>query len=81
MGGGALAAIPDDDAHIGHSGHNADDIGISPGDVEADLGIGDVGGADEAVEAAGDHGHPGVLALAVLEHPYRDGQEGEQVVK
>ena len=78
MGGGALAAVPDDDAHIEHSSRNADDIGIGPGDVEADLGVGDVGGADEAVEAAGDHGHPRILALAVLEHPDRDGQEGKQ---
>lgn len=40
--------------------------------------VGDVGDADEGVEAAGDHGHPRPLALAVLEHPRGDAQEGEQ---
>ena len=40
--------------------------------------VGNVGHADEGVEAAGDHGHPGKLALAVLEHPCSDAQEGEQ---
>ena len=40
--------------------------------------VGDVGDADEGVEAAGDHGHPSPLALAVLEHPRGDAQEGKQ---
>ena len=42
------------------------------------MGVGDVGHADEGVEAAGDHGDPSPLALAVLEHPRGDAQEGEQ---
>ena len=42
------------------------------------MGVGDVGDADEGVEAAGDHGDPSPLALAVLEHPRGDAQEGKQ---
>ena len=40
--------------------------------------IGDVGGADEGVERAGNQRHPRKLTLAVLEHPHGDAQEGEQ---
>ena len=64
--------------HIGDGAHHADDVGGRPGNVEADVGVGDVGDADEGVEAAGDHGDPSPLALAVLEHPRGDAQEGEQ---
>ena len=64
--------------HIGDGAHHTDDVGGRPGDVEADVGVGDVGHADEGVEAAGDHGDPSPLTLAVLEHPRGDAQEGEQ---
>ena len=64
--------------HIGHGAGNADDVGNGPGDVEANLRIGDIGHADECVPAAGDHGHPGPLCLAVFKHPHGDAHQGEQ---
>ena len=39
MGGGALAAVPDDDAHIEHSSRNADDIGIGQGMLKPILAL------------------------------------------
>ena len=76
--GGALLAVHAAAHHIGGGAHHTDDVGQRPGDVEADVGVGDVGHADESVEAAGDHGDPSPLTLAVLEHPRGDAQEGEQ---
>ena len=76
--GTALLAVPDDHDHIGHSRADADDVGGGPGNVEADLSVGDVGDADEGVPGGGDQGDPHELGLLVLEHPHRDGQEGEQ---
>ena len=74
----ALSAIQAQSHHIGDGEHHADDVGGGPGDVEADVRIGDVGGADEGVERARNQRHPRKLALAVFKHPHRDAQEGEQ---
>ena len=76
--GSALLAVHAAAHNVSRSTHHADDVGGRPGDVEADVCVGDVGDADEGVEAAGDHGHPSPLALAVLEHPRGDAQEGKQ---
>lgn len=76
--GGTLLAVHAATHHIGGGAHHTDDVGRRPGDVEADVGVGDVGHADEGVEAAGDHGDPSPLTLAVLEHPCGDAQEGKQ---
>ena len=76
--GSTLLAVHTAAHNVSRSTHHADDVGGRPGDVEADVCVGDVGHADEGVEAAGDHGHPSPLALAVLEHPRGDAQEGKQ---
>ena len=39
MSVGTLAAVPDDDAHIEHSSHNADDIGIGQGMLKPILAL------------------------------------------
>ena len=76
--GGTLLAVPQEDTHISDHAHSADGIGNRPGQVEADGGVGDEGGADEGVEGTGDQRDPGELGLAVLKHPNSDGQECEQ---
>ena len=76
--GSALLAVPDNDANIGHSSADTDNVSGRPGNMEADLRVGDVGHCDEGVPGSGDQGDPHPLGLAVLEHPHRDAKECEQ---
>ena len=73
-----LLAVPTDDTHIGDRQHGTNAIGNRPGQVEADGGVGNVGGADEGVEGTGNQRDPHELGLAVLKHPDGDAQEGKQ---
>ena len=78
LAGATLVAVPEDHGNISDSGDDTNDVGAGPGNVEADLGVDDVGHGDEGIEAAGNQGDPNELLLAVLEHPDGDCQEGEQ---
>ena len=52
----SLLAVPDNDANIGHSSADTDNVSGRPGNMEADLRVGDVGHCDEGVPGSGDQG-------------------------
>ncbi|CAN4039628.1 hypothetical protein BBBGCB_BBBGCB_02355, partial [Dysosmobacter welbionis] len=76
--GSALLAVPDNDSNVSHSSADTDDVGGRPGNMEADLCIGNEGHCNKGVPSTGNQGDPHPLGLAVLEHPYGDTQECEQ---
>ena len=55
--GSALLAVYAAGDYISDGANHTDDVGGRPGDVEADVCVGDVGHADEGVEAAGIQAH------------------------
>lgn len=54
----ALLAVGNGEEQISSSQNATGDVGRSPGDIEADLGVDDVSRGDEGIESAGDQGDP-----------------------
>ena len=74
----SLFTEDENDDEICRREHRADYVCRRPGQTEADLLVHDERAGNEGIEHAGDHRDPGILALAVAEHPDSNAREREQ---